>query len=342
MKSNRWISSSALAKRAALLACLAPLANCSNDQQTLVQFPAQPHTSATLAPNAAPASAPSVKRADLPAAIFNDETISWEEIRPRILEMSGGQVLEELMLESVLRKKLESRKLIIDEAALALEEKAAVEALSSDPERAAQLLAALRDTQSLGSNRWTALLWRNAALRALAREEVTVTADTIRQAFDTAHGPRRIGRLIVVPDIAAAEAARSRLAAGETFQEVAAKLSIDSSAARGGLLPPIARLDPSFPPAFREALFRLDKGEVSSAILLDNGYAIVELREEIPGDGTDPAMSRAEDERAARRAQERIEMDRIARSLLRSANPTVFDDALLDSWRRRSNGSSGR
>ncbi len=314
---------------------LAVLAGCSTSPTVFVAIPADA-SGVTKSSNFAMPSSP-IRSDDRPPAIFKDESISWDELRPRILEDSGGQVLEELLLERLLRQALRDAKIEIDSAAIALEEKAALEALSSDPARAAQLLVALRDAQSLGPNRWNALLWRNAALRALASREITVTEETIRQAFDAVHGPRRVARLIVVTDISTVERVRSRLVAGESFAEVAAQMSIDSSAARGGLLAPITRLDPSFPPAFREALFNIKPSEISAAILLDNGYAIVQLREEIAGDDTDPAKSRPEDERAARRAQERVEMDRIARSILRDVKPTVFDDALLDSWRRLRN-----
>lgn len=273
---------------------------------------------------------------DRPPAMFAGQAIAWSELRSRVFELSGGPVLEEIVLERSLQSELAKAAITIDAEAIAREERVALEALSTDPARAAQLLAALRKAQSLGPTRWQALLWRNAALRALAKVTITLTEENIRQSFDAAHGPTRIGRLIVVPDIAAAERARSRLQAGESFAEVAAQVSIDSSAARGGLLAPIARMDPSFPSAFREVLFTLAPGEVSAAVLLDNGYAIVQLREERPGDGVDPSTTRTEDERLARRVLERVEMDRIARVLLSKAKPTVFDDALLDSWQRQS------
>lgn len=272
---------------------------------------------------------------DRPLAILGGQSISWDEVRPRLVEMAGATILQEIVLERALRQELVLAALTISDAALAQEEQAALESLSSDPARAAQLLEALRDAQALGKTRWTALVWRNAALRALARRDVRMSEEHIREAFDVAHGPHRVARLLVVPDIATASKARERIVAGESFAVVTAHLSTDSSAPRGGLLAPIAKLDPSFPPAFREVLFALKQDEISQAILLDNGYAIVQLCSEIPGDGADPTATRAENERIARRAQERIEMDRIARILARKATPTIFDDALAESWRRQ-------
>ncbi len=270
---------------------------------------------------------------DRPAAIVDGQSVSWRQLQPRLAEIAGGQILDEVILERALERELARSSLVITAEALAAEEAAALEALGGDPSRAEQLLASLRAAQGLGNERWKALLFRNAALRALARRDSTISEENIRQAYDTLHGPRRVCRLIVVADLPAAERVKSRLASGETFADVAALASIDSSASRGGLLAPIAREDPSYPPAFREALFALAPGARSELILLENGYAIVELREELKGDGADPAASRAECERVARRAQERVEMDRIARALVRSAKTTIFDAHLEGSWK---------
>ncbi|MSR44712.1 MAG: hypothetical protein EXS15_05050 [Phycisphaerales bacterium] len=289
-------------------------------------------------PGVASRSPQSATLTDRPPAIFNGQSVEWSELRPRLLELSGASILEEVLLERLLLREVQQAAIAIDDDAVAMEERAARDALSSDPARAAQLLTALRSEQGLGQIRFAALLWRNAALRALAAREVTLTEESIRQAFDASHGPRRIARLIVVADIAHAQRVRVRLGASESFAEVAAQMSIDSSAARGGLLAPIARLDPSYPPAFREVLFSLAPGEVSQAVLLEDGYAIIQLRDEIAGDGRDPATSRAEDERTARRVQERVEMDRIARTLLGGAKPTVFDESLSESWQQRGRG----
>ncbi len=270
---------------------------------------------------------------DRPAAIVDGQSVTWAQLQPRLAEAAGGQILDEVILERALERDLARSSIVVTADALAAEESAALEALDGDPLRAEQLLASLRGAQGLGSERWKALLYRNAALRALARRDSTISEENIRQAYDTLHGPRRVCRLIVVADLPAAEKAKGRLASGESFADVAALASIDSSAARGGLLAPIAREDPSYPPAFREALFALAPGARSELILLENGYAIVELREELKGDGADPAASRTECERVARRAQERVEMDRIARALVRSAKATIFDPHLEGSWK---------
>lgn len=308
---------------------LLPLAGCAAPPPTEMRSLGDAPT-ATTAPTA-----PATDGSARPAAMLGGEAISWEDLRARLLESAGGQALEELVLEAALRGELRAQGLVIDEEAVERESQIAVDALAPDPARAAQLLAALRDAQSLWPVRWRALLWRNAALRALAQRDVRLSDEAVRQAFDAAHGVRRVCRIMIIPDMTSAERVQRRLEAGEPFGEIAFLESSDASAARGGLLPPVSRSDPSFPAAFREVLFTTDVGARSHPVLLEGRYAIVEVRSEVPADGSDPLATRAVDERAARRALERVEMDRLARMLLRRSKPTVFDDALQESWRMR-------
>ncbi len=267
--------------------------------------------------------------------MWNSEAISFAQMRPRLLEAAGGSILDELLLERALVRTLGLESIVIDEAAIAAEEAAALGALSKDRARAEQLLERLRSSQGLGTTRWHALLTRNAGLRALARKSSSISEENVRQAYDARHGPRRSARLIVVADLAQAQQARAQLDAGTPFGEVAARFSTDASASRGGLIAPMCKLDPSYPLAIREALFALAKGDRSEPVLIDGGYAILELRDETPGDGADPAAVRAECETAAQLAQERVEMDRIARHLLGEARPTVFDSNLEEAWQRQ-------
>lgn len=313
--------------RVAIVCAPLPLVGCAS--------PPPPTEMTTLQSAPTTPAASSVDSSARPAAMLAGEAIAWEDLRARLLESAGGQALEELVLEAALRSELRAQGLTVDEAAVERESQIAFDALAPDPQRAAQLLAALRDAQSLGPVRWRALLWRNAALRALAQREVRLSEEAVRQAFDAAHGVRRVSRIIVVPDMPSAERVQRRLEGGEPFGEIAFVESSDASAARGGLLPPISRSDPSFPAAFREVLFTTEVGGRSHPVLLESGYAIVEVRSEVPSDGSDPVATRAADERAARRALERVEMDRLARMLLRRSKPTVFDDALQESWRMR-------
>ena len=267
-------------------------------------------------------------------AMWRNDAIPGDELDARAMEAAGALVLEEMLIERALRTELARRGLSVDDLAIAREESMAREALSSEPTRAAQLLEALRASQGLGAVRWKSLLWRNAALRMLARDQSSVGEAEIATAHDVRHGPRRAARIIVLADLASVQRATERLAAGDTFSDVASALSTDTSRDRGGLVSPISRLDPTWPATVREALWALEVGTHSAPVLIDDGYIIVRCEGEIAGDGMAPEAARADNERTARLAVDRVEMDRIQREIVRGLDPTIFDRSLDESWRR--------
>jgi len=274
---------------------------------------------------------------DRTPALWRNDAIPGDELDVRAIEAAGALALEEMLIERALRTELARRELSVDDDAIAAEEAMAREALSQDPERAEQLLQALRASQGLGAVRWPSLLWRNAALRALARNQSTVGELEIAAAHDLRHGPRRAARIIVLPDLAAVQSAMDRLAAGDDFADVAAQMSTDASRDRGGLVSPVARLDPSWPATVREALWSIAVGTDSAPVLIEDAYIIVRCEGEIAGDGVTLDGARTESERTARLAVDRVEMDRILREIVRDLDPTIFDPTLEESWQRTRN-----
>jgi len=270
-----------------------------------------------------------------PAAIWNDLVVEWSDLRPRLAERSGGLVLEEMLLDRRLEQNLRERNLVVSADAVAAEERILLETLDPSSARSDVLLRELRSAQGLGSKRWADLLRRNAALRALVANEVRVTEEGVTAALDAAHGPKRVARIIALSDVRDAEAVAAQVAAGASFADLAVTRSTDRSAERGGLLAPISRLDPSYPQSFRSALWALSPGEVSAPVLLDRSWVVIRLERELPADAAINDAGAKERARAAvRRAQERLLMENFARSVLRDAtNATIFDDALLESWR---------
>jgi hypothetical protein len=289
-------------------------------------------SSAPRTPRAQVASGP-----DRTPALWRNDAIPGDELDVRAMEAAGALALEEMLIERALRIELARRELSVTDEAIAAEEAMAREALSPDPARAEQLLQALRASQGLGAVRWPALLWRNAALRTLARSQSSVGETEIATAHDLRHGARRAARIIVLPDLASVQSAMDRLAAGDAFADVAAAMSTDASRDRGGLVSPVARLDPTWPATVREALWAIAPGTNSAPVLIDDGYVIIRCEGETPGDGVMPEDARAESERTARLAVDRIEMDRILREIVRDLDPTIFDRTLEESWQRTRN-----
>ena len=272
-----------------------------------------------------------------PAALLGGRPIRWGELKPILNEAAGAEALTEVILDRRLAEAVEEEGLLITAEDEAAEQKRLLETLAEDdPNRAIRLLDELRDQQRLGPHRYRALLRRNAIMRALVQDRVRVTDEAVRRMHDALHGPRRQARIITCPDLSDAQHVRSRVLAGEFFGDVSVEVSTDSSAARGGLLEPVSRDDPSYPAALRQAIWSLEApGDLSDPVLIDSGYAVVQLVREIGGEEVALEESREKLEKLVRLNQERILMDQLARHLLTGARLTIFDKSLESAWERR-------
>lgn len=259
-----------------------------------------------------------------PVAIVDGRRITMADLESALLERAGGEVLREQALDRAVAREAALRELVIDDEAVRRERAIVLANLSDDPDRAERLLADLRADRGLGPSRFAALLRRTATLRALVAEDVVLEDALIESAWDAMHGEKRISRVIAVEDLRAAETARRRVASGEPFGLVAAEISVDPSAVRGGRLPAVSRLDPAWPEAFRTVLFELEPGATSQPVGVDGRFLVMEVVETIPPSGTDLAEGRDEAVATARLAVESLLMERLARRLV----PDAFLDPL--------------
>jgi hypothetical protein len=270
-----------------------------------------------------------------PVAMWRDRTLTWDELRPALVELGGAIALEDAFLDLRIAQALAERSIRISDAAIEEEKAILLATLDPDPNVATRLLQEIRARQGLGTTRFQALLARNAGLRALVQPDVRITPDALARQHDVLHGSKRTARVIAVQTLAEAEDVRRLIEGGADFAAVAAQRSTDASAARGGLLAPISASDPSWPDAFRTALFRLQPGELSPATVVEDDYLIIRLVEERPADGVSLDAARTEVERTLRRAQERVLMEERARGYLREIQPTIYDESLSRAWRQR-------
>ncbi len=277
-------------------------------------------------------------------ALIGAEPIGWAEMAGPLSEVAAGIVLEELCLDRLLGHEMQMAGLTLETGAADAERALLIESLVEGagvkPDQGEELLRKVRESRGLGETRFRGLLHRNAMLRRLVRDEVTITPEDVQRAFDIRYGPRFKTRLIVTPTEKEAAAALARLRGGngqpgEPFNEVAAEMSVDSSRERGGLIGAVSPADPSYPAAVRTALENLRPGEISPAIALDKGYAIVRLDEIVPAAGASVETTRSSLEREIRAVRERALMDRLATRLLKGASVTVLDPAMEWSWRSR-------
>lgn len=296
----------------------------------------------------------------VPAALVDGNRIEWSDLTAPLAEAAGGLILEEVVLDRTLESECARRALTVDPAAIEAERdllaKALTAAASVPQSEAETLLARVRVSRGLGEHRFASLLKRNAMLRALVRsgqveERVPdVTDEDLRQAYALKYGPRARARLILVRQESAATDAARRVRgdgrAPEAFADVAASVSVDPSAARGGLLDPFSLDDADYPVAIRRVLAQLKPGEISDPIAVawsgHDGYAIVKLEETVPSPKSSPSLEACKEDlrTEVRIVRERAAMDRLARRLIAGAKVTIFDRSLDRSWTQR-RGPSG-
>ena len=294
---------------------------------------------ARAAPQVVPATdAPSTLVDARSAALVNGKALSWGELRPTLSELAGAEALQEVILDRRIEESLAAAGHMWSRYGVASERGVLLDSISYDPNHAIQLLDELRSRQKLGKLRFDALMRRNAALRAMVKDRVTINDEAVRNMHELMHGPRRQARIMILPSLEAAQAALNLVNSGISFADVAVETSVDSSAPRGGLLEPISRVDPNYPESIRQTLWTLNPGEMSGPVLIDDRYAIVMLVKRVAGDGIKLEDASASLERMVRLQQERLLMDQLARSLLANTQVTVFDDALHECWQRRPGG----
>jgi len=274
-----------------------------------------------------------------PAALINGRQISWGELRPLLNEAAGADVLEEVILDTVLARMTDEQGIFISESMIQRERDLLLRTLSEDPKIARRLLGQLRQRRGLGPRRFNALLERNARLRRLVSDRVNVTEQQVRRLHEVRYGPKRQARVMMLPDLSMAQQAIERVKEGRSFADVAVEWSTDQSAARGGLLEPISRSDGRYPAALREELWSLSVGEISAPVLLDNGYAVLQVVRTLSAEDVELEAVRSELEQAARLNQQRIVMDELVERILGDVSVTIFDESLRDAWKRRQDES---
>ncbi|MDX2116090.1 MAG: peptidylprolyl isomerase [Planctomycetota bacterium] len=274
-----------------------------------------------------------------PLATVDGAALTIDMLRPALLEAAGPAVLEEAMIDLLAAREASRRGVTVTQEMVDRERDLLLDSFvdagaAPDRAQAGQILSRQRDARGLGPSRYASLLRRNATLRALVQDEVSVTQEALDQEFAFRFGPRYRARLISVPSAPAATDALERLNAGEEFSALAARVSTDASAVRGGVLEPVSPADASYPSGVRTALRAMQPGQVSDPIQHEGAFLILKLDEIIPADAAAPDMqaARPQIERQVRIRQERLLMDRLARRLVEAAPLVIFDRSLENAW----------
>lgn len=276
---------------------------------------------------------------DKPAAYLDGKVVTQNQLYRLMIQAHGGDALAEILLSRAVRDRLGQENLQITEVDIEAERNKLLDSLDPDSDQAARLLKEMRDQRGLDTNRFAAMLERNAGLRRLVRDQVTINNSAIAQAYALRYGKRYQVRLITTNKLDTLTNTRKQVLVGQSFTDLAIQRSTDSSARQGGLLSPISPADPTYPKAIRDALpkLKLDNraSRLSAVIAMDQGYALLWLEDVITKDAPPRDEVRGELETAVRNELERVRMRQLARTLIEQADVVVLDPALDKAWRRQ-------
>ncbi len=290
----------------------------------------QPQTAAPPPP-ANPPRASATRQAG-PVAYIDGQPITEADLRARLIEAAGGQVLSELVLDKQIRDRLTVAGRQVDDILIEQEKAHMLATLSSDPNEAVRLLNEMRSERGLGEQRFQSMLFRNAGLRALVKDQVEVPDSLLIQAYQLQHGERFRVRIIVADTLTQASDLHVRAAGGQSFADLASLNSTDASAAQGGLLSPISPIDATYPKAMRQALARMPVGGISDLIADDDHFIIMKLEEKLPADTITFEEAKPRLARTVRLELEGQAMQQAARAMLADAKVVVLDPTLNKSW----------
>jgi foldase protein PrsA len=202
--------------------------------------------------------------------------------------------------------------------------------------RRAQLVERWRIQRGVSEDALRMAMTRQAWLRKLAAARLVVNEQMLKEEFLRLYGAKVECRHIELASIRDAEKVMPFLEAGEEFQMLARRHSINPrTAPTGGLLPPFSRRDPTMPGVLREAAFQLKVGQVSNPIQVDGHYHILRLERHV-----DPEVIRFEDvresvERELRARRMPVEMERILSEIQHSTVVSIGDPVLRAQFKER-------
>ncbi len=205
---------------------------------------------------------------------------------------------------------------------------------------AERLLTEFLLAKNIARAEWQRRMEQQAYLRKIATaelEKTTLTEQMLREEYALEYGERVQIRHIQVSNLQAERRARDMLATRNDFDLAARQLSENPvTAARGGLMPPFTRNDPSVTPLIREAAFKMKVGETSPAVHEDNWYHIIRVERRFPASsvGFEHVDRKALEARLKKRliAQRMVELEP---ELFNQARVDIRDRELSEQFNRR-------
>ncbi len=220
------------------------------------------------------------------AALVNHRQITREQLALACLERHGTEVLDGMINRLILFQEIKKEGILITDQDIRQEVQRAAEAMGVvDAQGRPDLqrwYAMIQEQQGLDRQRYLReIVWPTVALKKLVLrrrpEQVKVTPEDLRKAFEANYGPRVKCRAIVLNNPRTAQIVWEKARANPDpiyFGQLSSKYSVDANLrVLNGEIPPIQRH--SGRPVLEREAFALKKGEVSGIIQLKDKYVIL-------------------------------------------------------------------
>jgi parvulin-like peptidyl-prolyl isomerase len=201
-------------------------------------------------------------------AIVKGEEISRQDLARECLTVYGEEVLLSVVNKQLILGYCQERKIVVTRQDVddEIDRMARKFGLTTD-----QYLKMLEQERSITREQYASdIVWPMLALRRLAKDEITPTAEELRQAFDAQYGEAVKARIIVLDNEQQARQIHAQATKNpDDFGALAKNHSQDPSASMNGMIQPIRRHVGH--PALEKAAFALREGQVSPIIPLQLG-----------------------------------------------------------------------
>ena len=259
-------------------------------------------------------------------AIVAGTPIRQRDLWDSLVQIGGQRALEDAVLDIGVSKKLDGMGLTVTELDLENERILLVETLRV--ERFEEALELLWSSQSLHESQVNKLIERNAGLRKLVSEAISLNDESIERMYQILYGPSAEANIIVCDTRKEVHQAHEALQSGLVFTEVAKQFSTDNSSSTGGFIGEVIYADPQWPASLREQLKPLSIESHSKPFLMDTRWVIIKKLNEDDAYKVEFEHVRTEVVEVTKRAQERLRMDQLSQQILQTYQPTIFDESI--------------
>lgn len=206
----------------------------------------------------------------------NNQPISYDQVARECVAQHGVKVLDSMINRLIIQQECEKRGVVVKESEIKREVEEISGKFNLPIDSWYQMLQAERDITPDQYHR--DIIWPMLALKKLAGQEITVSEEDMRKAFERDYGPRVEARLILIDgSIRRANDVWDECTRDpDNFDALAQKYSADSnSRPLGGVVPAIRR-HAMENKQIEDAAFKLKPGQISAVLQIkENRYMIL-------------------------------------------------------------------